>query len=221
MVDEVDRDLVAADELGDHALAAQQQRRGAGAVEQLGGGGGPGLAVVGGDIERRPAAPAQGVQGRQQARGRGTLRGADVGGGQIGAEPERGGEHAGVLAVGEGMGRGGEIDGAEVGRRRPREAVARRLDRKRQGILVPVADRPLALGIGLERGREPGIGVDRGLAAEAQARNVAAIGGDAEGHRPAAAASERSNTRRDTACCSSLSAAGSGAEGTLSIISRE
>ena len=51
-------------------------------------------------------------------------------------------------------------------------ALARGLDRQGDAVLVPVADGTLALGEGLQGRVEPGIGLDHGLALEAQARDV-------------------------------------------------
>src|SRR5262249_11784357 len=63
------------------------------------------------------------------------------------------------------------------------QGVTRRLDRHGDRVLVPAADRPLALALPLERRIEPAVRLGDRAAREPQAGNVGAVGEDAEGHR--------------------------------------
>ena len=60
------------------------------------------------------------------------------------------------------------------------QAVARRLDRHGDRILVPVGHRALALGEATQAGGEPLVGVVDGLTLQAQARHIGPIGHDSD-----------------------------------------
>ena len=180
VIDEVHRHRVMADQLGDHVLGAAQQRRGAVAVVQLVGRGDPRHALVGRRDQGRAAAVLRGIEPRDQRRGAGLQRAADVGGQKVLLDRERGADDAGVLAILEGMRRRGEVEAAHVGRGVAGQAIARGLDRHGDRILVPVGHRALALGEAAQAGGEPLVGVVDGLTAEAQARDIGAIGHDSD-----------------------------------------
>ena len=170
-----------ADQLGDHVLGAAQQRRGAVAVVQLVRRGDAGHALVGGGDQRRRAF-LRSVEAGDQRRGARLQRAADVGGRQVLLDVQRRADDAGILAILERMRRRGEVDVADVLGLVAGQAVARRLDRHGDRVLVPVGHRALALGEAAQAGGEPLVGVVDGLTVETKARHIGAIGHDSD-HR--------------------------------------
>jgi hypothetical protein len=92
---------------------------------------------------------------------------------------QRRADDAGILAILKGCGRG-EVDGLVVFGLVAGQAVARRLDRHGDRILVPVGHRAFALGLAAKAGREPFVRIVDRLAVEPQARQQAPKADDAD-----------------------------------------
>jgi hypothetical protein len=181
VIDEVHRLADAAHQLREHVARADHHRRGTVAVEHLLAGGALGQAMFGGYDQGVAAAGGGNIDGVEQCRGAGALRAGHVQGAQVGGVEVHGlGEDHRVLAVGERQrGRcqqqrrrrlaGGTAQGIRAG-----------LGGHGDGVLVPVAHGLLALGEPAQAGIEPGVGVRDHLLLQSRARQIGAVGCDAD-----------------------------------------
>ena len=142
-------------------------------------------ALLGARHEHRLAAATGDPACSDQRRRPCPLRPGDVKGSHRAGEAKGLGDNTGVLTVLKRQGRRGEEDLRDTVTSAPPQAVARRLDRHRDRILVPVRDGALAASECHEGGVEPGVGLGNRSALQTQPRDVAAEGVDAGAHRRA------------------------------------
>src|SRR5262245_13406147 len=89
-----------------------------------------------------------------------------------------------MQAVEKWKGGGGKAQRPDAGAVTARERIACGFHRHGHAILVPIAKRPLALGLTLERGIEPAVRLGNRLALQATPGNVGAECENALGHQP-------------------------------------
>ncbi len=178
VVDEIGRARGLAQQPGDRVALPHHNGGGAIAARHLERARGLGVALLGGDHQRLGVAPQRLDQGR---RGR-ALGGGDIDRRHVLAQAQRLGDDARMQPVEEREGGRGKPQGADTRAVAPGEGIAGGLDRHRHGILVPVAEGALALGLALERRVEPAVRVGNRLARQPAPGDVGAERENALGH---------------------------------------
>ena len=178
VVDEIGRARSLGQQRGDRLALADQDGRGAVAARHLDRARRLGAALLGGDHQRLAAARER----LDQRRGAGPLGGGDVDGGDVLGKAQSAGDDARMQPIEKRKGGGGEAQRADRAPVAAGERIARGLDGHGHGVLVPVAEGALALGLALERGVEPAVRLGNRLARQAAPGDVGAERENALGH---------------------------------------
>jgi hypothetical protein len=163
-----------ANELGHAVARPEQQGDGAVAAGELQRACGRGAALLGRNDQSGLLAGLDRAGRRYHRRGSGTLRMRHIHRGDVIAEQQRLLDDTAVEPIVERRRRRGKIQHPDVVTLTRAQAIARRLDRHGDRILVPIADGALRFGLGLQGRIGPAIGIDDRLAAQSQPRDIAA-----------------------------------------------
>ena len=185
VVDEVDRGRVGADQARSDVVLAHDESRTTVAELELLRRASARRATIGRCHENRLVLRSGLLEGQDQRRQARTLRARDVGRVDVFVEAECRRHDAGILAVRKRHRRRCKEQRPDTATRRQRvtavrQRITRRLDRHRDGVLVPVRHRSLALALARDARVEPRIGGRHGLALEPEARKVGAERGDTD-----------------------------------------